>query len=204
PQGAGQAAPETPATDRTDEPQSTAAQASQPMDAGKGGAAALVTRTSPSSTVTGASARVPEAEADERTAAHHAAAGTDPRAAADAGAGTSTTPAPADAGAGTSTTPARAGADAAWRPTADGDAGAGMRARLIALEEGSVLLDLGGVTHRFRHAAHGASHWLGRDGDAWRVVGHDPVSYTHLRAHETLAKLVCRLLLEKKKTVQSS
>ena len=26
-----------------------------------------------------------------------------------------------------------------------------------------------------------------------------PVSYTHLRAHETLANLVCRLLLEKKK-----
>src|SRR5660398_315497 len=28
---------------------------------------------------------------------------------------------------------------------------------------------------------------------------HDPVSYTHLRAHETKANLVCRLLLEKKK-----
>ncbi|MBW6108043.1 hypothetical protein KZ850_33650, partial [Pseudomonas aeruginosa] len=27
----------------------------------------------------------------------------------------------------------------------------------------------------------------------------EPVSYTHLRAHETLAKLVCRLMLEKKK-----
>jgi len=27
-----------------------------------------------------------------------------------------------------------------------------------------------------------------------------PVSYTHLRAHETLMNLVCRLLLEKKKT----
>ena len=26
-----------------------------------------------------------------------------------------------------------------------------------------------------------------------------PVSYTHLRAHETLRYLVCRLLLEKKK-----
>ena len=29
-----------------------------------------------------------------------------------------------------------------------------------------------------------------------------PVSYTHLRAHETLMNLVCRLLLEKKKTVR--
>ena len=27
----------------------------------------------------------------------------------------------------------------------------------------------------------------------------DAVSYTHLRAHETKANLVCRLLLEKKK-----
>src|SRR5665809_160648 len=30
-----------------------------------------------------------------------------------------------------------------------------------------------------------------------------PVSYTHLRAHETKANLVCRLLLEKKKTTNS-
>ena len=37
------------------------------------------------------------------------------------------------------------------------------------------------------------------------IVGHDyipfgqaPVSYTHLRAHETVLDLVCRLLLEKK------
>ena len=29
---------------------------------------------------------------------------------------------------------------------------------------------------------------------------HHPVSYTHLRAHETVLDLVCRLLLEKKKT----
>ncbi len=41
---------------------------------------------------------------------------------------------------------------------------------------------------------------------AWRwglpnllVIGIGPVSYTHLRAHETVLDLVCRLLLEKKK-----
>ena len=34
---------------------------------------------------------------------------------------------------------------------------------------------------------------------AERVMVH-PVSYTHLRAHETVLDLVCRLLLEKKKT----
>src|SRR5664280_2709381 len=36
-----------------------------------------------------------------------------------------------------------------------------------------------------------------------RHHGHEqiwPVSYTHLRAHETVLDLVCRLLLEKKKT----
>ena len=32
------------------------------------------------------------------------------------------------------------------------------------------------------------------------AIGHNiPVSYTHLRAHETVLDLVCRLLLEKKK-----
>src|SRR5665647_1169673 len=31
------------------------------------------------------------------------------------------------------------------------------------------------------------------------VIGKKPVSYTHLRAHETDSYLVCRLLLEKKK-----
>src|SRR5450756_2782600 len=31
------------------------------------------------------------------------------------------------------------------------------------------------------------------------VLAYNPVSYTHLRAHETRHDLVCRLLLEKKK-----
>ena len=31
-------------------------------------------------------------------------------------------------------------------------------------------------------------------------IDHRSVSYTHLRAHETVLDLVCRLLLEKKKT----
>ena len=39
--------------------------------------------------------------------------------------------------------------------------------------------------------------------DKWDTHRFDlkPVSYTHLRAHETRHDLVCRLLLEKKKTV---
>src|SRR5664280_1113263 len=44
--------------------------------------------------------------------------------------------------------------------------------------------------------------------DCWRVAHNhaprwlQPVSYTHLRAHETVLDLVCRLLLEKKNTNQ--
>src|SRR5660397_128151 len=40
------------------------------------------------------------------------------------------------------------------------------------------------------------------DGTGLELIAHvrrTPVSYTHLRAHETKANLVCRLLLEKKK-----
>ncbi|VTU54106.1 hypothetical protein AMBR_JPGBJEAN_02768 [Lacticaseibacillus rhamnosus] len=32
-----------------------------------------------------------------------------------------------------------------------------------------------------------------------KALSNEPVSYTHLRAHETRGNLVCRLLLEKKK-----
>ena len=40
------------------------------------------------------------------------------------------------------------------------------------------------------------------EGDHRGMFLHDPaaVSYTHLRAHETVLDIVCRLLLEKKKT----
>ena len=36
------------------------------------------------------------------------------------------------------------------------------------------------------------------DADLGYVLGDHAVSYTHLRAHETVLDLVCRLLLEKK------
>ena len=36
------------------------------------------------------------------------------------------------------------------------------------------------------------------------LTGVTPVSYTHLRAHETVLDLVCRLLLEKKHTTLTS
>ena len=40
-------------------------------------------------------------------------------------------------------------------------------------------------------------------GPALGQIGHDPVSYTHLRAHETVLDLVCRLLLEKNKILKT-
>ena len=53
---------------------------------------------------------------------------------------------------------------------------------------------------RLRRQPPGAGHL------ADRVPGPDgvaPVSYTHLRAHETVLDLVCRLLLEKKNSIST-
>ena len=49
-----------------------------------------------------------------------------------------------------------------------------------------------------------SAEYLDADGGEVRRRAHDafPVSYTHLRAHETVLDLVCRLLLEKKNTAQ--
>ena len=48
--------------------------------------------------------------------------------------------------------------------------------------------------------------YLDAAGVKYGMLYHTPVSYTHLRAHETVLDLVCRLLLEKKnnKTTNSS
>ena len=56
----------------------------------------------------------------------------------------------------------------------------------------------GGQTHRAQAATAlpGRPHLAGV-----RYV--DTVSYTHLRAHETVLDLVCRLLLEKKKNTHT-
>src|SRR5450756_2736124 len=47
--------------------------------------------------------------------------------------------------------------------------------------------------------AFGSSSWTKSASCSWHAPGVGPVSYTHLRAHETRHDLVCRLLLEKKK-----
>ena len=47
--------------------------------------------------------------------------------------------------------------------------------------------------------------YIGAGGEVvidWTADGLTSVSYTHLRAHETVLDLVCRLLLEKKKNTQ--
>ena len=44
-----------------------------------------------------------------------------------------------------------------------------------------------------------APYFIGALLDGDEPQGGEPVSYTHLRAHETRHDLVCRLLLEKKK-----
>mgnify|MGYP003381693604 CR=1 FL=1 len=43
-----------------------------------------------------------------------------------------------------------------------------------------------------------------RDLTNGQLVGWEAVSYTHLRAHETVLDLVCRLLLEKKNTLYTT
>ena len=48
------------------------------------------------------------------------------------------------------------------------------------------------------HAVTNPNGYQGGD-NGWERTDREPVSYTHLRAHETVLDLVCRLLLEKKK-----
>src|SRR5665648_809423 len=83
-----------------------------------------------------------------------------------------------------------------------GGSGFGIMAILVGVKRGFItreeafsryqnIVDFLSKADRF----HGAwPHWL--DGETGKVK---PVSYTHLRAHETRHDLVCRLLLEKKK-----
>ena len=40
-------------------------------------------------------------------------------------------------------------------------------------------------------------------GEVMEPIIRDPVSYTHLRAHETVLDIVCRLLLEKKTNIHT-
>src|SRR5450759_5843552 len=62
------------------------------------------------------------------------------------------------------------------------------------LQEGATLRDEARASCRASRCA--ATHAIS---PRFRPCGIGPVSYTHLRAHETRHDLVCRLLLEKKK-----
>ncbi|WP_049577868.1 acetyl/propionyl/methylcrotonyl-CoA carboxylase subunit alpha [Streptomyces sp. SBT349] len=58
-----------------------------------------------------------------------------------------------------------------------GEDGEPVPARLLpAGGGGAILAEYAGGAHRFAHAAVEGGHWLGRDGDAWHVHGHDPVA----------------------------
>src|SRR5450756_3000166 len=69
----------------------------------------------------------------------------------------------------------------------------------------TVLLMAPSANHRLRFREHDKERmlfWFNRlalAGSAFLAAAIAPVSYTHLRAHETRHDLVCRLLLEKKK-----
>ena len=58
--------------------------------------------------------------------------------------------------------------------------------------------DLTGVYRRYAEDRLAGVQQLAR---SWGIVVIMPVSYTHLRAHETVLDLVCRLLLEKKQNI---
>ncbi|MFD0025976.1 acetyl/propionyl/methylcrotonyl-CoA carboxylase subunit alpha [Streptomyces sp. NPDC058382] len=48
-------------------------------------------------------------------------------------------------------------------------------ARIVAVDDHRVTLELAGVTHSFAYAASSEGRWLGREGDTWHVRDHDPV-----------------------------
>ncbi|MEV5969811.1 biotin carboxylase N-terminal domain-containing protein [Streptomyces sp. NPDC051921] len=58
-----------------------------------------------------------------------------------------------------------------------GDEGAPVSAALVGDTDGAALvLAVDGVTHRFTVVPSPEGRWLGRDGDSWHVLDHDPVA----------------------------
>ncbi|MFJ3904286.1 acetyl/propionyl/methylcrotonyl-CoA carboxylase subunit alpha [Streptomyces sp. NPDC090025] len=76
-----------------------------------------------------------------------------------------------------------AGAELVVGGAETGPDAAAVRGSLVARPEagagsacGELVLQLDGVTHRFTVAASPDGRWLGRDGDSWHVLDHDPVA----------------------------
>src|SRR5665811_2517726 len=89
------------------------------------------------------------------------------------------------------------GAQPAEQPNADGMCPVSQSGRIKQVSEPVVQPDLARiVVHRQIGAAHRADRL---ELETARRGAPEAVSYTHLRAHETVLDLVCRLLLEKKK-----
>ncbi|MFJ7156663.1 biotin carboxylase N-terminal domain-containing protein [Streptomyces sp. NPDC101118] len=57
----------------------------------------------------------------------------------------------------------------------EGQPRAAASARIVQRAQDHVTLELDGVTHRFAYAASPEGTWLGRDGDSWHLIAHDPV-----------------------------
>src|SRR5665811_2212672 len=81
-----------------------------------------------------------------------------------------------------------------------------LASRDIVVRGATEIMERDGTDHVWLDATHLPCDFLQ---DRFPVVygglrerGYDPVSYTHLRAHETVLDLVCRLLLEKKKQTE--
>src|SRR5665647_1121950 len=73
-----------------------------------------------------------------------------------------------------------------------------VRYRLLAFALSAYLAGVAGAL-QIHHIGYLTPELYGVDNSFWPVTYVIPVSYTHLRAHETDSYLVCRLLLEKKK-----
>ena len=59
----------------------------------------------------------------------------------------------------------------------------------------------GAITYQWQSSTDGSTGWADATGTGATTATYTPVSYTHLRAHETVLDLVCRLLLEKKNRI---
>ena len=73
---------------------------------------------------------------------------------------------------------------------------------IVTLDDGMTITVGGGwiLPLGYPNYSHTWIEVIGTDGSLFIDDSHKAVSYTHLRAHETCADIVCRLLLEKKKS----
>ncbi|AUH42886.1 acetyl/propionyl/methylcrotonyl-CoA carboxylase subunit alpha [Streptomyces sp. CMB-StM0423] len=142
--------------------------------------------TSAAEICTGATPRTPHAATPQTPDRAFGASPGIPGGSVDAAPGAASVSAPAGGEAEGEGAQARGGAGAEPRggsrgrsPRVSGRGGVGEHplraARLAHADDSSVTFELDGVTHRFSIAASPGGIWLGRDGDVWHLLDHDPV-----------------------------